>query len=238
VLHDQTAALAQAQRKVDQASAIADCVADPMAAAKANGERCGDDEACFEREGMKLAQQMQAKGQIGTVREAAKDLQKLGNAGNRYQYWGGNFGTGSFTIDETVQITVLDPGARVPVTNTIARKGGGPVPVSVRGAKIPTAGKGNLTGIEFDGTGNTLALKLPIPGLTPGTETTTGPEKTETKSLNLDFPVKAPGDDKALVVPMSGTNWRNQSGQHVIQFTKGRWQEKGTLTIRWRVTAS
>lgn len=238
VLHDQTAALAQAERKARQAEAITDRVADPLAAAKAIGERCGDDEACFEREGMKLAQQMQAKGQIGTVREAAGDMAKLAGPGSRYQYWGGNFGTGSFAIDENVQITVLDPGEGKPVTNTIVRQGGGAVPAAVKGVKIPTSGKGNLTGVEFDSAGNTLALKLPVPGLTPGTETITGPEKSDSKSLMLDFPVKAPGDDKALIVPITARDWRNQSGQHVIKFTKGRWQEKGTLTIRWRFTAA
>lgn len=238
VLHDQTAALAQAQRKVDQAKAITDRVADPIAAAKAIGERCGDDEACFEREGMKLAQQMQAKGQIGAVRDAAGDMAKLAGAGSRYQYWGGNFGTGSFAIDENVQITVLDPGTHAPVTNTILRQGSGALPAAVKGVKIPTRGRGNLTGVEFDSAGNTLALKLPVPGLTPGTETITGPENARSKSLMLDFPVTAPGDDKPLIVPITSKDWRNQSGQHVINFTKGRWQEKGRLTIRWRFTAS
>ncbi|UZK65359.1 hypothetical protein [Sphingomonas sp. M1-B02] len=245
VLHDQAAALAQAQRKVDRAKAITDRVADPMAAAKAIGERCGDDEACFEREGMKLAQQMQAKGQIGEVRSAASDMAKLAGPGSRYQYWGGNFGTGSYAIDENVQITVLDPGARTPVTTTIVRQGGGALPAAVKGVRIPTSGKGNLTGVEFDGAGNTLALQLPVPGLTPGIETVSGSTDKSgavpsagTKSLMLDFPVKAPGDEKYLIVPITSKDWRNQSGQYVINFTKGRWQEKGRLTIRWRFTAA
>lgn len=245
VLHDQTAALAQAQRKVDEAKAITDRVADPMAAAKAIGERCGDDEACFEREGMKLAQQMQAKGQIGQVRSAASDMAKLAGPGTRYQYWGGNFGTGSYSIDENVEITVLDPATRTPETTNIVRQGGGALPAAVKGVKIPTSGKGNLTGIEFDSAGNTLALQLPVPGLTPGTEIVSGNTDKSgsvasagTKSMMLDFPVKTPGDPKWLIVPTTNKDWRNQSGQHVINFTKGRWQEKGKLTIRWRFTAN
>ncbi|GGZ39049.1 hypothetical protein GCM10011273_26800 [Asticcacaulis endophyticus] len=39
-------------------------------------------------------------------------------------------------------------------------------------------------------------------------------------------PIKASGDEKPLIVPLTSKNWRAQSGQHVINFTKGRWQER------------
>lgn len=240
VLHDQTAALAQAQGKFDQAAGIADSLSPSLAGVQAIMERCGDDEACIERESMKLGEQMQANGQMKTLNDARGQVGQLAKAGSRYQYWGGNFGTGSFAIDEVIEITAPDGEGGGYTTNKTVRQGGGALPTTVAGVKIPTGGPGNLTGIEYDSGGATLALKLPVPGLTPGTETQTldtrrTPKPQAAKEVMLAFPAKAPGDDKPLIVKIKG-GWKSQSGQEVIQL-KGSQQEGGKLTIRWRFKA-
>lgn len=242
VLHDQEAALAAAQGRVDQGFGIASRLSTMMGAAEAIGERCGDDEACFEREGMKLAQESQANGQTQTLMDSRGEIEGLMQPGSRYQYWGGNFGTGAYTIDETVEITVLDPGMAAPYTQTIVRQGGGNLPAAVPGVRIPTTGRGILTGAEYDSARDTLALKLPVPGLTPGTETISGqdsdgrPAGEGPQDKMLEFPVTEPGNEEPLIVNIRG-DWRDQSGEKTIRFT-GRWQENGALTIRWRFTAS
>ncbi|MGQ2990788.1 hypothetical protein [Brevundimonas sp.] len=243
VLHEQAAALAAAQGRVDRAFGVGNRVSTMMEAAEAIGERCGDDEACFEREGMKLAQQSQANGQTQTLMNSREDIEAQMQPGDHYQYWGGNFGAGRYAINETIEVTVIDPGSGAPYTQTIRREGSGGLPASVAGVSIPTDGPGILTGVEFDRNSRMLALKLPVPGLTPGTETISGQDSDGRSDDNgsedkmLEFPVRLGDDQKPMIVEVRGRNWRDQSGEETIYFTEGRWQEKGTLTIRWRFQA-
>jgi hypothetical protein len=227
-------------------------LAPSMQAAQAIAERCGDDEACMEREAMKLGQQMQGNGQLQELNRARDTATKLAATKGRYQFWGGNFGTGTYLIDETADIVNVDPICmRLPggkCKRKEVRHGNGALPAKVVGGvkvDIPTSGEGVATGVEWDSADNTLALRLPVPGMTPGTETITSDEPAGTYEVPipkgpqpklLSFPVAAAGDKEPLVVKIKG-DWRRQTGEQTITLKGGR-ENSGKLIVRWRFTVS
>lgn len=237
---------AQQLGKVDQQRAQADKVSKQMAPAMAGVQalmaKCGNDDACVERESAKLAMAF-----AGTQDPVA--MQALGRETSAamkpdaalYQVWGGVSQRGRYAIDETLQTKVVDPLChKMPgllCTHDTVRKGGGELP----------AAASSLAAVEVDLRTSKLALRLPIPvGALPYTQTTSTDEplpsgkppapKTETDQFVLRTTADGKiASEKALVVPLSGA-WRSQAGEQVVALAGGG-AEGGKLVVKWRFTA-
>jgi hypothetical protein len=240
---------AQQLGKIDQQRAQVDKVSKAMAPSMASVQalmaKCGNDDACMEREGAKLAQALSAQQRDPTADQALgrETSAVMAQDAAKYQVWGGVAQRGRFTIDETLQSKVIDPLChKMPgllCTHDTVRKGG---------AELPAAAS-SLAAVEVDLRSNRLALRLPIPvGALPVTQTTRTdeplpsgtppPAKTET----VQFVLRTTADgkiapDKALVVPLSGAAWRSQAGEQVVTLGGGG-AEGGKLLVRWRFSAN
>ena len=191
-------------------------------------ERCGDDEACMQREAMKLAGTMDP----GAMRSAGEDAAAAGRPmSNSYQMWKLVAYTGTYSADEVYNNALADPDClsapRSQCVSQQTRKGSGPVP--------PADGKASplVAMMEVDGPGKRLHISLPLTaGKMPITRTVTGkvPDgKTGTFPDQLTVPwtrIKA----VAVSIP-AGLN--NASGTEKIKID-GQRGESGTLLINWR----
>jgi len=146
-----------------------------MARAEKIMEMCQDDEACIQRESMKLAQGM-----------TASDKQNMANAkknidvatqmpATRYQLFGDTQQTGSYTIAENVKIADRDPICIGMPQNTchisITTVGNGAIAIEGK----TTVGSGAMA--ELDMQANSLRLTLPLPYPVKARETVVSDKK-------------------------------------------------------------
>lgn len=201
---------------------------EPMAADMEKiAAKCGDDEACIEREvkkygfGMSDADQEKAKS-------AGKDIAEVGKQGPaRYQLWKGASQNGTYTIEETAHFVDADPICeslpKQRCTKDETRKANGAIPASGTGAMF-----------EMDGKDKTLEVLLPgpFPLAYSQTVTTNKPgEKGGTSQGVVRFPSAAP---RPMKIAIKG-DWKNQSGTETTK-VQGAGGEGGTLTVRWQLT--
>jgi len=238
---------AQQLGKIDQQRAQFDKVNQAMAPSAGGVQavmaRCGNDEACMERETMKLAMAMAGSQDKAAMQNLGRETSAvMAPDAAKYQVWGAVSQRGRYTIDETLQRKVVDPLChKVPgllCTHDTVRKGGGEL----------TAAASSLAAVEVDLRTNKLALRLPIPvGALPFSQTTTTDEPQPNgkppapKSETAQFVLRTTVDGKispvkALVVPLSGAAWRSQAGEQTVQLPGGG-AEGGQLVVRWRFTA-
>lgn len=238
-----------ARQKADMAAkqtkgqAVAKDVAPMMASAEQIMAKCGEDEACLEREVQKMGANMAGTAQLDKAKQSAAEVKTLGEAGPlRYQRFEGVSQKGRYAIDERIHMLHGDPicralpGARC--THDIARKGDGEVPAAP-GSK-PGASP-TMAMVEFDQQQNTLRLALPVAlNALPFTETATTDEPTGTHSVvtpkgpqprSLTFPRSQPA---TLALPLRG-GWRSQRGEQRLP-VKGEAGEGGVMTVRWALT--
>jgi hypothetical protein len=196
--------------------------------------KCGENEACVSRESQKLGAAMQGTPKMDAAMKAKKDMQALGTPdAPRYQTWRATTQRGSYLIDETVHVSIPDPGChdrpRQRCTRDEVRKGSGDI-------TLPRGAAGGLSAAELDAGKNTLTLRLPVPiVMLPYTETVTTDERS--RSEDPKGPQKKQhsfrvGSDKPLTVALKG-GWRTQSGEQVVPL-KGEFGNGGNLTVRWR----
>ncbi len=243
-LHPMEAAqTARREQQQAQAQKAATQMAPMMAQAQAIMDRCGDDEACIERESMKMA--------AGLSPQQSADAQKTGRetaavmkpGADRYQIWEGLTQSGSYQIDERWQVVHADPiCVRLPrqrCTHELLRKGAG----TLAPAKTPAMA-------EIDTQGGSMVLMLPIPLATFAyveTHNTDEPEGTHSeptpkgpRNLQLMMRVTPEGKSPApLRVALKG-GWRSQSGEEIIPMSIGPWHGApgdGRLIVRWRFAA-
>jgi hypothetical protein len=207
--------------------------------------KCGDNEACITRESQKLGEAMRGTPKMDAAMQAKKDAQARSTPdAPRYQAWHATAQKGSYLIDETVHVSIPDPGChnrpRQRCTRDEVRKGSGDITVP-RDAKNPGAAAG-LSAVEVDTSKNTLTLRLPVPLLPLAyTETIT----TDEPAGSRDTPTpKGPqkkqhflrtsstSDNKPVTVALKG-GWRSQAGEQVVPL-KGEFGNGGNLTVRWR----
>lgn len=200
-----------------------------MADIEAVMRKCGEDEACMEREAIKLASTMDA----GAIRSAGADAAAAGRPmNNHYQLWRAARYDGRYTADELYNNALADPDCltapRMQCVSQIKRQGGGPIPTT----KTPLA-----VMMEVDGPGKRLHISLPMAaGNMPVTRTVTGkvPDgKTGTFPDQMTFPWTR---IKPIVVTIpQGLNNANGTQKVKIEGERG---EGGTLTINWRFVMS
>jgi|GEM_PF-1871901 len=214
--------------------------------------KCGEDEACLEREvaayGMGNSEEInKTRGQV------APDFATAAQQGpNRYQIWGATGRqTGTYEIAEKFRyidadpICVARPGQRC--TTTVERIGKGqiPLPPDMKPTDKRVAGASML---EVDSAGKTMILQLPVPmmvlafdeqTISDDPETTNGTDKKQ-----ISFP---PYKDvtKPITLPLTGS-LIGKSGRETIK-VKGSSNdsrtldptagEDGELVIRWSFKA-
>jgi hypothetical protein len=227
---------ARIQQQTAQLSKLADQSAPQLAGAQAVMDKCGDDDACLERESMRLAQAMAGKPETqATLKMGRETAAALAPGPNRYQAWQGQSQSGSYKIDETLHITYDDPGCvrqrGQRCTRHEVRQGGGPL----------KSANGSAALLEFDTAKSTLTLLLPAAHEALAySETVTADDPEAVRSLpkgpqprQLIFrPAPGKAQAPAFSVPLSG-GWRSQSGVQTYQFTEAN-EGGGTLTVRWR----
>jgi len=245
--------LAAAQAKGQKAQAMAGGLAPTMDAAMKIAVKCGNDDACFMRESQKAIGAMQGNGQMAVLQQTQRDaapLMKLDAP--RYQYFSGATQSGKFQIDESVKVSVTGPictsRPRHRCARSEVRQGAGDLPATLPGVKPAAQANASAAAVEVDVIKGTFALRLPVVGLLPYTETITSdepegthdtptPKGAQQKLLRFRITVDdAITMDKPLIVPLAG-GWRSQSGVQVVML-KGAFGNAGKLTVRWRLAAS
>jgi hypothetical protein len=239
---------AQQTGKIDQQRAQVDKLAQQMAPTMAGVQallaKCGDNEACIERETAKLGFGMAGTQDLAAAQAQGRQISALMQQdAPKVQLWRAVAQRGRYSIDETLQRKVVDPLChKMPgllCTHDTVRKGGGELP----------AAASSIGAVEVDLRTNKLALRLPIPaGALAYTQTTATDEplpngnapapKTETAQFVLRTTANGQiTSEKALVVPLSGGAWRSQAGEQVVAL-KGDGAEGGKLIVRWRFVAA
>jgi len=195
--------------------------------------KCGEDEACIEREVAAYGLAMGDKPEIDSARKDAAEASR--QAPPRYQMWTATLQKGTFSIDESSHIIDGDPicpGARC--THDQTRKGGGEIP-RPPGKPDPAAVAGPSK-VEVDSAGKTMTVVFPVPLMAlPYVQTlkTDDPEeKSGTSQGSLRFPSVTP---TTIRVALKG-NGRDESGTQETK-VQGAGGEGGTLTVRWTWTA-
>ncbi|MEC5400057.1 hypothetical protein [Uliginosibacterium sp. H1] len=227
---------ADTQRKQALAAKTQQQMQPMMQAAEQIMARCGDDDACVERESMKLGASINAKGGLSADEKAAgrniAEISKLPEGS--VQLFEGVSQQGSFRIRENVTILTADPICHDRPNKRCKRE-----EQRVAEAALPQApaGKGTASLAEVSHNGGTLTMILPMPLnalMVEQTIQTDHPEQArESGRSQVVSPWSFTGD--TLTVKLKG-DWRKQSGEQVSEVTD-RAGLKGKLTVRWRFEA-
>lgn len=208
-----------------------------MQSAEAIMARCGDDEACIEREAMNLGAAVSARGGLSADEKAAgrniAEASKMPPA--RFQIWEPLGQQGSYRIVERVTSSTMDPiciekpGQRC--HRDEQRRGEGAMPQA-------PGGKGSIAAAEVDHGKGTLTLTLPMALnalMVDETVKTDHPERLQDNGQRKIPSNWTITDAKTFTVPLKGA-WTQQSGEQVREVTDSA-GFKGKLTVRWRFEA-
>ncbi len=200
--------------------------------------KCGEDEACLEREIQKYGMSNADSPKMDSARSARKDIDVATKQGAaRYQLWTAASQSGTYSIEETRHDVVADPGcgASMHCTTDENGKGAGEVPLPP-GAKAPASGSPSVAMAEVDAEGKTLTIVLPVPLSPLPYSRTVKSSSPEQKSGTFQTLVRCPPKDlKPVRVALKGGG-RDESGTEVTKIEGAR-GEGGTLTVRWKWTA-
>jgi len=217
-----------------------------MAGAEKILAKCGEDEACLERESAKMGAALANDPKTAARARAGDETAKLFAPGApRYQAWQAQAQNGRYEIEERVHLVYADPICmslpRARCTRDERRDGAGPVPGPLPEVARSKAAAG-FAGAEFDFGGNIVLLRLPVPlNALPYTEVITSNEPGASKAAaergrqQKQHVFKEAGDSPFFRLPLKG-GWRSQSGEETIRHN-GKGGEGGTLKVRWRLTA-
>lgn len=196
-------------------------------------EKCGEDEACMQREIQKYGMANSDSATMNSARSARGDIEAASQQGPaRYQLWNAASQTGTFAIEETRKDVVADPacGASLHCTTDENARGSGdvpPPPGARAGAPAPGAAFA-----EIDAEGKTLTLVLPVPLSTLPYTKTVKSNSPGTKSGTFPAQVRCPPKDlKPLRVALK-SGGRSEAGTEEIPIA-GAGADGGTLTVRW-----
>jgi hypothetical protein len=192
-------------------------------------EKCGESEACIEKEVEAYGNSMEMTPDL---KSAGKDIEKLGKVdGPRYQLWNQVSQRASYSIDEYYKGQTADPacmekpGARCHREET--RNGNGNLP--------PPPGKSGIGKFEVDAQKKDLVIILPSL-MAP---------VTYNRVVKSDFPDEAAGNSQGLVTgglaaskPLTVAiplDLKKLSGTEQIK-QEGAEGEGGITTVRWTIT--
>lgn len=194
--------------------------------------KCGDSEACIEREVKNYGLNMQMTPELTSVKD---DVAAVGKQGAlRYQTWKAVSQNGTYAIEESYRAQTADPicmekpNQRCKREET--RKGGGNVPAPANGKSSASTSM-----LEVDSVKKEMFITLPMPLNA----------LTYTKNVVSDYADEKSGTSQgfianflAKVKPITVTipqGLRSVSGTEKIQLD-GAEGESGTLAIKWQFT--
>lgn len=229
----QAASMAKQGAQVSQAHAQ---MAPMMANAQAIVERCRNDQACIERETMKMGAAMAGTPQMDAAQKTRRETAAATAPDEAaYQLWQGTRWSGRWQLEEQYYREAADPictgQPRMRCRREARRTGSGEWPGSPGGGAL----------VEVDLRASRLALVLQVPvdalGFTETVTTTDPSRQSEAGTRPGKVPLRVTADGKSaapapLVVALKG-GWRSQSGEQVVQ-VGGAQGEGGTLNVRWR----
>lgn len=209
--------------------------------------KCGDNEACIERETMKLGLATKMTPKLEAAGREVADMSKA--PVNRYQRWQAQSLKGSYTVDESLRFVHSDPicvhRPKLRCTRTETRKGAGAVPPPPAAQKDPhrnAHSAAGFSGVEVDTVKNTFTVLLPLPlNMLPIEQTiaTDEPERLKEngkRSTQLDSgllafkPIAQP-----TTIALKGSA-RSQSGTQTYDMTDAA-GNAGKLSVRWSFAA-
>lgn len=191
--------------------------------------KCGEDEACMQREIQKYGMANSDSATMNSARSADEDIRAVGKTGPaNYQIWRAVGQSGTYSIDEWEAVTDADPACMEKpggvCHSDVTKKGSGNVP-------LPAGVKASASGATFevDAAGKTMTVVLPTPiGPLPYTQvakTDRPGQKSGTTNGLLHFPGSLP---KPITVTLTGGTLA-QSGTESLAV------EGGTVTAKWRI---
>lgn len=215
-------------------------------------EKCGEDEACLEREVMSYG--FGNADTINATREAAApDFATVSRQdAPRYQMWvATGRQTGAYDIAETMKYIDADPICRIHTDQrcrtTVTRFGKGEIglPAGIKATDREAAGAAMA---ELDSVKGTLMLSIPTPMNVLTFEEKVVSDDPETKNSagprTIMFP-KVKDGAKMLTIPVSGA-LAGKSGVETVQINASTGGDRtlnetagedGVLTIRWSLSA-
>lgn len=215
--------------------------------------KCGEDEACIEREVQKMGFGMSGTEELAEMQDVQKSAAEVFKPGDpRYQRWQATTQEGTYRINETLHARVTDPICmEIPAgvcTRDEVRKGEGAVPVPPGSDNATVAAAGGAS-LEMDAQKNSLIIQLPVPAMPlpyietittdepEGTHDTPTPEGPQNKLLS--FGGNGPGNLRSMdpmTLAIQG-DWRNQTGEKVVEM-QGDYGETAKMTIRWSLSGN
>lgn len=233
---------AQQMARIDQQRAQAEKMSRQMAPAAAGVEallaKCGEDEACIEREAVKMGDAMAGQKPSRELLKTGVETSAAMQPGAlRYQAWQSTSLSGSYQIDEQQKFATTDPlcmdrpGMRC--HREVRRSGAGAVPPPVDPRKQAAAG---FAATEFDTAAKMLYVRLPVPlNVLPCTEviTTDIPGASESGTPRACQQLFQPAGKASPFTVALQPGSRTQSGERTLAI-EGSGPERGQLVVRWR----
>ncbi len=234
---------AQQMAKVDQQRAQAEKMSKQMAPTAAGVEallaKCGEDEACIEREAVKMGNAMAGQKQTRELLKTGAETSAVMQPGAlRYQAWQSTSLSGSYQVDEQQKFVTADPlcmerpGARC--HREVRRSGAGALPPPPADTRSQAAA--GFAAVEFDTAGKMLYVRLPLPlNVLPCTEvvTTDMPGAKDSGTPRACQQLFQVGGKASPFTVALRAGSREQSGERVLAI-EGSGPERGQLVVRWR----
>lgn len=205
--------------------------------------KCGDNEACIERETMKLGLATKMTPKLEAAGREVADMSKA--PANRYQRWQAQSLKGTYTVDESLKLVHSDPicvhHPKLRCTRTETRKGAGAVPPPPAAQKDPRVGAG-FSGVEVDTGKNTFTVLLPLPLNTLPIEQTIATDEPERLKENVKRSTQLDSGllgfkptSQPITIALKGSA-RSQSGTHTYDMADAA-GNPGKLSVRWSFAA-
>jgi hypothetical protein len=210
-----------------------------MAQAERIFEKCGDDEACIERETMKMAGSMD----MDAAMKAGQSTAKAGEAATRaaandgrYQSFGDGAQSGTYSIDETAHEAYFDAACSPKNEATCS------IDTTVKGSGAMTAPGGKATTtptavIEVDYAAGTAILMLTMPGVGKATETVKSgsPDRASGVSTVERWSLP-PGMGKTTLQGKCAAGCATATGEYVTEVDSPLLRKPTKYKISWKFT--
>lgn len=190
--------------------------------------KCGEDEACMQREIQKDGMANSDSATMNSARSAKKDVEAVGKTGPaNYQLWKAVSQAGTYSLDEWEAVVDADPGCMekpgAVCHSDLTRKGSGNLPAPPGGKSAPVGAM-----FEVDNAEKSMMLVLPTPMMPlPYTQVLKTDRPGQTSGTTSGYG-GIPGDRKPITVALKGDSIA-QSG------TETQKVDGGTVTVRWQL---
>ncbi len=196
-----------------------------MADAMAIYERCGEDEACIEREVQKAGFGMEVTPQLDSARA---DIAALGDEGPpRYQSWVPRSEALRYALTESQHLIDGDPICHDRPNKACTRKAS-----SQGSGELPGSNESGMSSVEIDLEEGTMTLRLrPVYGALAAVEVVETDQPGQ-RSGSTDVLRRFTADMEAFTIPFDGS-LKRQSGERTVAMRDDLTGRPGELIARW-----